>query len=126
MSIGIGAVAGLLVLAAGCHQQISRTQPQGEQKDFTELEVGIYTYLFDPRSETCALIWGNAWALAVDCVALVRNMPEAAAYAPWAQRGAPAPGAAPGTPAPAPAPAAPAAPPLPPPPGAPRTPGSSG
>lgn len=81
------AVAGLLGL--GCNPAPHTRTKSSNRRDFGIIEMGgQIAYLIDPRTETCALVWGES-AVTVDCHKLARAVPEAAPFVTW-----PAPAAA--------------------------------
>ncbi|WP_163991829.1 hypothetical protein [Pyxidicoccus caerfyrddinensis] len=92
----------LLLLAAalavtGCtfpHAQVARADLQAQGR-FSIIDLGGgYSYLIDPRTETCFLRQPGAeftFALvAVPCDKLKHNLPEAAAHIPWVPDAQPA------------------------------------
>ncbi|MCP3139943.1 hypothetical protein [Pyxidicoccus xibeiensis] len=98
--------AAVLALS-GClpHAQVAQAQLSGQEK-FTVIEVDrLYSYVIDPRTESCFLHQNakdlkNFAMVQVPCDKLKQNVPEAAQAIHWIPGGKPAAGAAVSAPTP--------------------------
>ncbi|QSQ22175.1 hypothetical protein JY651_44790 [Pyxidicoccus parkwayensis] len=82
--------AAAMLAATGCippHTQVSEANLQAQGR-FSIIDVGGgFSYLIDPRTETCFLRQlgsdFNFALVAVPCDKLKHNLPEAASHIPW-------------------------------------------